>query len=109
MLIYVCSFALYNLGLYEHKRTAATHILVVMISTESRSQKPYALSVQCLSYLGMTVKQMRGLLNRLLVAMVERNMDVNGELMGISIYSTVFTVLYMYVYVWCRICFEWRI
>ena len=77
-----------------------------MISTESRSQKPYALPVQCLSYLGMTVKQMRGLLNRLLVAMVERNMDVNGELMGFSIYST---VLYMYVYVWCRICFEWRI
>ena len=60
-----------------------------MISTESRSQKPYALPVQCLSYLGMIVKQMRGILNRLLVAMVERNMDENGELMGISIYSIV--------------------
>ena len=30
-------------GLYRNKRTAATHILAVMISTECQSKKPYAI------------------------------------------------------------------
>lgn len=67
-----------NLGLYKHKRTAATHILVIMISTECRSKKPYALPVQCISYVGISVSQMRTILNQVVSAMNDRGMDVNG-------------------------------
>ena len=66
------------LGLYKHKRTAATHIMVVMISTESRVRMPYALPVQCFSYVGITVNQMRAILDRVITAMKARNMAVNG-------------------------------
>ena len=62
-------------GLYRNKRTAATHILAVMISTECRSKKPYALPIQCISYVGIAVKQMR---DRVVSAMVSRGMEVNG-------------------------------
>ena len=40
----------------RYKHTAATHILVFMISTEDRHKKPYALSVQCLPYKGISVQ-----------------------------------------------------
>lgn len=33
-------------GVYWYRHTVATHVLVIMISTESRSTKPYALPVQ---------------------------------------------------------------
>ena len=33
--------------LSKHQRTAATHVLVFMISPESRLRQPYALPVQC--------------------------------------------------------------
>ena len=65
-------------GLYKHKRTAATHIFVVMISTESRSTKPYALPVQCFSYTGISVPGMRAILNKIITAMVDKKMTVNG-------------------------------
>lgn len=65
-------------GLYWNKRMAATHILVVMISTECRSNKPYALPIQCISYIGITVKQMRDVLNRVVSAMLDRGMEING-------------------------------
>ena len=77
----MCSFVIFCvIGLYKHKRTAATHIFVVLISTESRSKKPYALPVQCFSYTGISVTEMRAVLNRIITAMVDRNMHVNGEL-----------------------------
>ena len=78
------------LGLYKHKRTAATHIMVVMISSESRVRKPYALPVQCFSYVGITVNQMRAILDRVITAMKARNMAVNGILHAHKI-MTVFT------------------
>ena len=37
-------------GFYRYRRTAATHVLVIMISTETRTKKPYALPIQCLPY-----------------------------------------------------------
>lgn len=67
------------LGLYIHKRTAATHIFVVIISTEVRTRKPYALPIQCFSYSGLGVAKLSCILNKILNATVERNMDVNGE------------------------------
>ena len=36
-------------GVYRFQRSPATHI-VIMISTESRSKKPYAQPVQCVPY-----------------------------------------------------------
>lgn len=52
--------------------------MVVLISSESRVRNPYALPVQCSSYVGITVKQMRAILNGVITAMKARNMDVNG-------------------------------
>lgn len=37
-------------GVTRIRRTAATHLLVFTISHESRSQKPYALPIQCVPY-----------------------------------------------------------
>ena len=34
----------------RHKRTAATHVLVTMISPSERNVKPYALPVSCIPY-----------------------------------------------------------
>ena len=36
--------------LSRHRREMATHILVLKISSDTRSMKPYALPVQCLPY-----------------------------------------------------------
>lgn len=73
------SVTVFQLGLYKHKRTAATHIFVILISTEMRSKKPYALPVQCFSYTGIGIDKMRAVLNRVVSAMVERNMSINGK------------------------------
>ena len=41
-------------GVVHHQRTAATHVLVFMISCEERNKKPYALFVQCLPHKGLS-------------------------------------------------------
>ena len=41
--------------LYKFKRSPATHVFVVMISSDLRNTKPYALPVQCLPYAGMNI------------------------------------------------------
>ncbi len=64
--------------LSRHQRNAATHIFVFMISPESRSRKPYALPVQCLPIRGLKDQQARELANKVIAAMVERNMKVAG-------------------------------
>ena len=65
--------------LSKHQRTAATHILVVMVSPENRSRKPYALPVQCLPINALKDQQVRDLVNQVIAAMVERGMKVAGE------------------------------
>lgn len=48
------------------KRTPATHIFVLMISSELRDIKPlYALPVQCVPYHSITQQQLRQLVSRL--------------------------------------------
>ena len=37
-------------GVTRHQHTAATHILVFMISNEKRRKKPYAIPIQCIPY-----------------------------------------------------------
>ena len=49
--------------LTRQRRTPATHIFVLMISSELRYIKPYALSVQCVHYHSITqqLRQLRGM------------------------------------------------
>lgn len=49
-------------GFYRYRRTAATHVLVVMISPETRNKNPYALPVQCIPYRNLKDSEIRGLL-----------------------------------------------
>ena len=60
------------------RRTAATHILVVMISTEDRRSKPYALPIQLLPYVGIQDMEARTLMNKVIQEMVNRGMKVSG-------------------------------
>ena len=66
-------------GVTRHQRTAATHILVFMISNEERRKKPYAIPVQCLPYKGLSDLKVRELSNKLIVEMKKRKMKVAGE------------------------------
>ena len=66
-------------GLYRFKRTPATHIFVLMISSCFRDRKPYALPVQCLPYAGLKESDMRRLLNALIIEMVNQRMKVAGR------------------------------
>ena len=63
----------------RHRRTAATHILVFMISTEDRHKKPYALPVQCIPYRGIGDALVRELANKIICKMVKRKMNVAGR------------------------------
>ena len=63
----------------RQRRVAATYVLVIMISSEKRNVKPYALPVQCIPYVSITHEMMRSLINTLIEEMVGRNMSVAGE------------------------------
>jgi len=41
-------------GVTCHQRIPATHVLVFMTSSEDRRKKPYALSIQCIPYKGLS-------------------------------------------------------
>ena len=66
-------------GVYLYRRVVATHVLVIMISTESRSSKPYALPVQCIPYASLRDSNVRDLLNTVIKEMVKLGMKVAGE------------------------------
>ena len=66
-------------GVTRHQRTAATHILVFMISNEERRTKPYALPVQCIPYVGLSDSKVRQLANDIIQKIVDRNMKVAGN------------------------------
>lgn len=62
----------------RHKRTAAPHILVTMISPDSRNKKPYAVPVSFVPYTSLTEVQGRRLINKVVKEMTERGMSVAG-------------------------------
>ena len=62
----------------RHKRTAATHILVFMISPEERRKKPYAIPIQCIPYKSLTDAKARELANKIICEMVKRDMKIGG-------------------------------
>lgn len=67
-------------GVYRFRRTPATHIFVIMISTESRSRKPYALPVQCIPYASLTDSSCRKLFDGVIQQMHTRGMKVAGTI-----------------------------
>lgn len=62
----------------KYKRTAATHILVVMISPEERDVKPYAMPIQCLAYKSLKDNEVRQICNKIVEEMLARKMKVAG-------------------------------
>ena len=44
-------------GISRHKRVAASHVLVTMISPSQRNKKPYAVPVSCIPYKGLSESQ----------------------------------------------------
>lgn len=71
----------------RHKRIAATHILVFMISPEDRRSKPYALPVQCIPYKGVSDSKVRELANAVIHEIVNKKMKVAG--MYVNYHNTV--------------------
>ena len=67
-------------ALYHHKRTPATNVYVMMISSEQRQVKPYALPIQLLPYASINETTMRGLIRDILKTMKARGMKVVGML-----------------------------
>lgn len=65
-------------GTYFHRRIAATHILVVLISPESRSMKPYAIPIQCIPYASLKDSEVRDIFNAVLKEMTKLGMKVAG-------------------------------
>ena len=73
------TFKTYLKNLFKKKRTAATHVLVIMVAEENRMRKPYALPVQYLPYHSMRDQHMRDILLNLKRVMTEMGMTVVGE------------------------------
>lgn len=69
----------YLRDLYSKKRSAASHLLVFMISDELRNFKPYAIPVQFLSYKSITDAKTRDLAKQLEDAMTRIGMIVVGQ------------------------------
>ena len=90
-------------GLFRFKRTPATHMFVLMVSSEWRDHKPYALPVQCLPYAGLKEKDMRSIITDLVKEMVGLGMSVAGEHFIQVLYHCLLRLL-LY-----RICQQWRI
>ena len=67
--------------LTRHQRTAATHILVFMISSEERRRKPYALPVQCDPYKAMTDSKICYLPNIIVSEMKKQKMNVAATML----------------------------
>ena len=68
----------YLRNLFKKKRTAATHVMVTMLSDEKRSQKPYALPVQYIACRTLKYQLVRDLNGKLKTEMKSRDMTVAG-------------------------------
>ena len=90
-------------GFYRYRRTAATHVLVIMISTETRTKKPYALPIQCLPYRGLTDSEIRVLLNSVIKEMALLGMKVAGRHTFPCIYNNMI-IIYRF-----RPVYQWRV
>ena len=60
------------------RRKPATHMFVLMISSELRNQKPYALPVQCVPYAGLKEIDIRRLVSAVVKKMIGSGLYVSG-------------------------------
>lgn len=90
----------------RHKRTAATHILVFMISPEARNKKPYALPIQCIPYKGLSDAKVCFLANKVICKMTELGMKVAGLYISFCI---IILKKLMFIVIHYRICNKWRV
>ena len=72
------TFASYLRNLFKKRRTAASHVLVIMIAEERRAAKPYAVPVQYIPYSSIRDQQMRDLLAEVKRVMTGLGMSVVG-------------------------------
>ncbi len=63
--------------MYRHG-TPASHVFVLMISSEQRRVKPYAIPIQCLPYTSMDNTTMRRIVCNALQLMLDRGMKIAG-------------------------------
>lgn len=61
---------------FRFKDVAASHVFVMMISSELRNKKPYAVPIQCLPYAGLKETDMRSMVVQ---EMVKQGMKVAGK------------------------------
>ena len=61
------------------RRDPASHVFVLMVSSEALNRKPYDLAVQCIPYAGLKEIDLRRLINDLCREMVSLGMDVSGK------------------------------
>ncbi|XP_063448946.1 uncharacterized protein LOC134728306 isoform X2 [Mytilus trossulus] len=71
-------FLTYLKNLFKKKRTAASHVLVIAISDEKRSKKPYTLPIQYIPYKSLRDQQVRDLTTPIKKAMAEAGLKVVG-------------------------------
>ena len=65
-------------SLYRHKRQAASNVYVMMISSELRQVKPYALPIQLLPYKSINESTMRKLICEIVKVMISKGRKVVG-------------------------------
>ena len=63
----------YLRNLFKKKRTAATHVLVLMLSDERRQKKPYALPVRYIPYRSLRGQYVRDFTKDVKQHMTQRN------------------------------------
>ena len=60
------------------RRNLATHVFVLMVSSETREKKPYSLPVQCLPYAGLKEAELRRLISDLCKEITSLGLKVSG-------------------------------
>lgn len=79
----------YTMNVFKKKRTAATHLMVFMVSSERRKEKPYALPVWYLPFSSETDATVRTWTNSLKESLVASGLNVIGDY-----YSSVYNLCY---------------
>ena len=62
----------------RYRRNPTGHLLVIMISTEDRKRKPYAMPVQCIAYRSLKDAKIPCIANKVVQEMIQRGMKVAG-------------------------------
>ena len=78
-------YQLYLKNFFKKKRTAATHVLVIAVSDERRSSKPYTLPVQYLPYKSLRDQYIRDITAPLNKTMTDAGLEVVGEYLNLPV------------------------